>query len=108
MISRLKLPNVKVMSLTTIASPHRGEFDQSNKLRADSKPRTGSAFADYVFEQIDRTLSSVMNQRPYAHVHCSDESVKSLHGTEITRCTHRCLQPVDTPLHARRFQPEDP
>lgn len=35
MISRLKPPNVKVLSLTTIASPHRG-----------------SAFADYVFEQI--------------------------------------------------------
>ncbi|KAL8659337.1 MAG: hypothetical protein Q9202_007182, partial [Teloschistes flavicans] len=38
MISRLKPPNVKVMSLTTIASPHRG-----------------SAFADYVFEQIGPT-----------------------------------------------------
>ena len=35
MISRLKPPNVDVLSLTTIASPHRG-----------------SAFADYVFEQI--------------------------------------------------------
>lgn len=35
MISRLKPPNVKVLSLTTVASPHRG-----------------SAFADYVFEQI--------------------------------------------------------
>ena len=35
MISRLKPPNVKVLSLTTIASPHRG-----------------SAFADYMFNQI--------------------------------------------------------
>ena len=35
MISKLKPPNVKVMSLTTIASPHRG-----------------SAFADYCFERI--------------------------------------------------------
>jgi len=35
MISRLNPPNVKVRSLTTIASPHRG-----------------SAFADYCFEQI--------------------------------------------------------
>lgn len=35
MISRLKPPNVKVLSLTTIASPHRG-----------------SAFADYIFDQI--------------------------------------------------------
>lgn len=35
MISRLKPPNVKVLSLTTIASPHRG-----------------SAFADYVLDQI--------------------------------------------------------
>ena len=35
MISRLKPPNVNVLSLTTVASPHRG-----------------SAFADYVFEQI--------------------------------------------------------
>lgn len=35
MISRLKPPDVKVLSLTTVASPHRG-----------------SAFADYVFEQI--------------------------------------------------------
>lgn len=35
MISKLKPPNVKVLSLTTIASPHRG-----------------SAFADYVFNKI--------------------------------------------------------
>ena len=35
MISRLKPPNVRVRSLTTIASPHRG-----------------SAFADYCFDQI--------------------------------------------------------
>ncbi|KAL8942040.1 MAG: hypothetical protein Q9216_001893 [Gyalolechia sp. 2 TL-2023] len=35
MVSRLKPPNVDVISLTTIASPHRG-----------------SAFADYVFDQI--------------------------------------------------------
>ncbi|KAA6416082.1 MAG: alpha beta-hydrolase [Lasallia pustulata] len=35
MISRLKPPNVKVLSLTTIASPHRG-----------------SAFADYMFDTI--------------------------------------------------------
>ena len=35
MISRLNPPNVKVLSLTTVASPHRG-----------------SAFADFVFEQI--------------------------------------------------------
>jgi triacylglycerol lipase len=35
MISRLKPPNVRVVSLTTVASPHRG-----------------SAFADYCFDQI--------------------------------------------------------
>ncbi|MCJ1469445.1 hypothetical protein MMC07_008078 [Pseudocyphellaria aurata] len=35
MISRLKPPNVMVLSLTTIASPHRG-----------------SAFADYLFDRI--------------------------------------------------------
>lgn len=35
MISRLKPPNVKVLSLTTIATPHRG-----------------SAFADYIFNLI--------------------------------------------------------
>ena len=38
MISRLKPPNVRVLSLTTIATPHRG-----------------SAFADYIFERIGRT-----------------------------------------------------
>jgi triacylglycerol lipase len=37
MISQLRPPNVKVLSLTTIATPHRG-----------------SAFADYMFEQIGR------------------------------------------------------
>ena len=37
MISQLKPPNVKVLSLTTVASPHRG-----------------SAFADYVFDSIGR------------------------------------------------------
>ncbi len=40
MISQLKPPNVKVLSLTTIASPHRG-----------------SAFADYVLDRIGRELS---------------------------------------------------
>ena len=35
MISRMKPPNVSVLSLTTIATPHRG-----------------SAFADYIFNQI--------------------------------------------------------
>ncbi|KAF1988532.1 alpha/beta-hydrolase [Aulographum hederae CBS 113979] len=39
MISRLKPPNVKVLSLTTIASPHRG-----------------SAFADYMFDRIGPTM----------------------------------------------------
>lgn len=38
MISRLKPPNVEVLSLTTIATPHRG-----------------SAFADYLFKQIGPT-----------------------------------------------------
>ena len=38
MISRLKPPNVKVLSLTTIATPHRG-----------------SAFADYMLETLGRT-----------------------------------------------------
>ncbi|KAJ8602600.1 hypothetical protein MRB53_042399 [Persea americana] len=38
MISRLKPPNVRVLSLTTIATPHRG-----------------SAFADYIFAQIGAT-----------------------------------------------------
>ncbi|KAL8941158.1 MAG: hypothetical protein Q9211_001932 [Gyalolechia sp. 1 TL-2023] len=42
MLSTLKPPNVDVMSLTTIASPHRG-----------------SAFADYVFEQIGRKTSTI-------------------------------------------------
>ena len=37
MISREHPPNVKVLSLTTIATPHRG-----------------SAFADYVFNQVGR------------------------------------------------------
>lgn len=48
MISRLKPPEVNVLSLTTIASPHRG-----------------SAFADYMFEQIGprriQRLYSVMD-----------------------------------------------
>jgi triacylglycerol esterase/lipase EstA (alpha/beta hydrolase family) len=38
MISRLKPPNVRVLSLTTIATPHRG-----------------SAFASYLFSQLGRT-----------------------------------------------------
>lgn len=38
MISRLKPPNVRVLTLTTIATPHRG-----------------SAFADYIFNQIGPT-----------------------------------------------------
>lgn len=38
MISRIHPPNVRVLSLTTIATPHRG-----------------SAFADYVFDSIGKT-----------------------------------------------------
>lgn len=38
MVSRLKPPNVKVLSLTTVATPHRG-----------------SSFADYMFKQIGMT-----------------------------------------------------
>ena len=44
MISRLEPLNVNVLSLTTIASPHRG-----------------SAFADYVFDRIGR--------KPVAAIH---------------------------------------
>ena len=43
MISQLKPPNVKVLSLTTVASPHRG-----------------SAFADYVFDRIGSEHLPVM------------------------------------------------
>lgn len=38
MVSRLKPPNVKVLSLTTVATPHQG-----------------SSFADYMFKQIGMT-----------------------------------------------------
>lgn len=41
MISQLKPPHVKVLSLTTIATPHRG-----------------SAFADYIFERVGRQYQS--------------------------------------------------
>ena len=44
MISCLQPPNIEVLSLTTIASPHRG-----------------SAFADYVFDRIGRMSSLNMS-----------------------------------------------
>ena len=51
MISRLQPKNVDVLSLTTIATPHRGK----NSLLSFSHNldrQTGSAFADYVLERI--------------------------------------------------------
>jgi hypothetical protein len=42
MISRLRPTDFKILSLTTIASPHRG-----------------SAFADYMFETIGRTFDTL-------------------------------------------------
>ena len=61
MISRLQLPNVKVLSLTTIASPHRGTIYSTRVpmplvLLKDS----GSAFADHLFKQIGRKAISTV------------------------------------------------
>lgn len=53
MISRLRPNKFKVLSLTTIATPHRGSPSKRRYVLvrlADSE--TGSAVADYVFDQI--------------------------------------------------------
>lgn len=54
MISRLKPPNVKVLSLTTIASPHRGKCPSSLVHSISLMSWAGSAFADYVFDRLGR------------------------------------------------------
>lgn len=52
MISQLKPENVKVLSLTTIATPHRG-----------------SAFADHVFERIGRKNASLKVSQTSINIH---------------------------------------
>jgi len=58
MISRLKPENVKVLSLTTVATPHRKLFTlktthSNSSLYPDtSKPIGGSSFADHIFKGI--------------------------------------------------------
>lgn len=53
MISRLRLEKFKVLSLTTIASPHRGKASVYGRETCELLTiSTGSAVADYVFEQI--------------------------------------------------------
>ncbi|KAI9880808.1 MAG: hypothetical protein M1830_000244 [Pleopsidium flavum] len=51
MISQLKPPDVKVLSLTTIASPHRGQY-RSTGYRLQLTNIVGSAFADFCFDRI--------------------------------------------------------
>lgn len=52
MISQLKPKNVDVLSLTTIATPHRGGFGFKMCQVQVLTLWQGSAFADYIFEQI--------------------------------------------------------
>lgn len=56
MISQLKPPNVKVLSLTTIATPHRGmpsEIDFAGEVLTRG---VGSEFADYCMKEIGSKL----------------------------------------------------
>lgn len=66
MISQLKPPNVKVLSLTTIASPHRGICTKPHLQKEDTDfTLTGTAFADYLIKFIGREktiLSFGVNQ----------------------------------------------
>ena len=56
MISRLNPPDVKVLSLTTIASPHRGEYHSAIYSLSILKI-VGSAFADFCFDRIGSMLT---------------------------------------------------
>jgi triacylglycerol lipase len=70
MISRLKPPHVKVVSLTTIATPHRG-----------------SAFADYLFDALGRRLdpSQFCSPQMLTANHHSDQHCESIQNSQILR-----------------------
>ena len=51
MLSRLKPPTVDVLSLTTIATPHRGMTIEAGQTVV-TDDLLGSSFADYVFHEI--------------------------------------------------------
>jgi len=55
MISQLNPPDVKVLSLTTIASPHRGKYSSAH-CNFSTLNIVGSAFADFCFERIGSRL----------------------------------------------------
>lgn len=65
MLSHLKPKEFKVLSLTTIATPHRGWWPPSRPTLADS---LGSAVADYIFEQIGGryTLPAIMDKDSFS------------------------------------------
>ena len=89
MISRLKPDNVKVLSLTTIATPHRG-----------------SAFADYMFETIGCRYLENISQHSLTPGSTLRAQVVSNYG--ILWFGNRGLFPIDPHIHARRIQRENP
>jgi len=93
MISQLKPPNVKVLSLTTIASPHRG-----------------SAFADYVLDRIGRELYPFIPTLltiPLITPNSPLPPTILLHSARSPDRDRR-LQPAHSPLHERGIQSQNP
>ena len=105
MISRLKPPNVKVLSLTTVGSPHRGlslgtdysllcSFFFLQDLRLQTMCLTES--------DVGGNLVSLVNDvlRLHCHSISTSEYVSSL-GDGWSR--NRSFQSADTAVHARRL-----
>jgi hypothetical protein len=88
MLSQLKPSNVDVLSLTTIATPHRG-----------------SAFADYMFDTIGRTYLRV--RRGSRLILPSDASETTVQGHELLWSGDWRVFPVDTPIYDRDLQPKN-
>lgn len=89
MISQLKPPNVKVLSLTTVASPHRG-----------------SAFADYVFDRIGREESPFHRSQTLL-MSLSSASPRVLLGLACPADRDRRVQPAYSTIYDRGVQSED-
>jgi len=74
MISKLKPTDFKVLSLTTVATPHHGTYGHIVAHDVSLAHFIGSSFADHMFSTIGRLLSAPSLER---HSH-------SVHSTEPT------------------------
>jgi len=114
MISQLKPANVKVLSLTTIATPHRGishtlspamRLSLTHPLRLLLCRRHVLLDRPFVLPlpSLNSHLPPKLTQ-PFSH---SNQHTKTLHHARILRLRNRRLFPTDPILHVANLQPKN-